>query len=229
MIDKVLAIIPARGGSKGLPNKNILELCGMPLIAWSIKAAQNANCISNILVTSDCKKILSVASEFGAETLLRPSHLATDETAMAPVVEHALSESLKKNINFKYFALLQPTSPLRTSKDIDNAFGLMMEKLSDSVISVVESSPETLKTFILQENGYIKGSVSNLHPFMRRQDLPKVFSANGGIYLMRTSIFMKTNTFITNTTVPYIMEPQYSIDIDSEEDFLDAKRRLESI
>lgn len=215
---KILAVIPARGGSKGLSQKNVLDLCGKPLISWTINASLESNCISKTIVTSDDANILKVAAKYGAETILRPKHLATDSAIITPVITHVL-ESLGNTIDeFDYIALLQPTSPLRTSLHIEQAFKIMLEAKADSVISVSPLGSSVLKTFVL-DNGYLKGAVNNSYPFMSRQDLPDAFQANGAIYIIDIGAFLAQETLLTNKTVPFEMDNVCSIDIDNQEDF----------
>lgn len=217
-IADILAIIPARGGSKGLPGKNIMDLCGKPVIAWSIDSCLQAPCIGSVIVSSDDHLILKAASDYGADTLLRPKELATDSSAMIPVVKHVLGELKEQFSRFKFLALVQPTSPLRSWKHLQDAYDMLIRKEADSVISVFESDRSILKSFVL-ENGVLKGVNNNQYPFSRRQDLPAVYKPNGAIYIIEIEKFMHLGALLTSKTIPYIMNEEDSLDIDNLEDF----------
>jgi len=226
MTKPAVAIIPARGGSKGIPRKNLVELNGAPLIWWSIKAALEVECIQKVIVTSDDDEILSVAEELGADALKRPTELATDEASTLPVLSHALlSIGADELANYQHMVLLQPTSPLRNAKHIEEAFHLLVDSQADGVISVVKQSSSPLKWFV-EENGYLRGAVNNEFPFKRRQDLPSVYSANGAIYIVAVEEFLEKSSLLPNRTVPYCMDSVSSIDIDSLDDLKLAEQEL---
>ncbi|MGE4398764.1 MAG: acylneuraminate cytidylyltransferase family protein [Campylobacterales bacterium] len=213
-----LAVIPARGGSKGIVNKNISQLHGKPLIAWTIEAALNSNSIDSVCVSSDCDEILRIANQYGIECIKRPTELATDEAPTEPTVSHALDYLSKKGSNFDSIVLLQPTSPLRDSADIDNAISDFISHDADSLISVYEPSHSPYKMFTLSKNGYLQGLVDNKTPFMRRQALPRAYMPNGAIYIVKADLFLKNKSFFTDKTIPFSMSPDKSIDIDSHND-----------
>jgi len=212
---KVLSLILARGGSKRLPNKNILELAGKPLIAWSIEASLSSKCVSRTIVSSDDDRILSIAESYGAETVIRPEHLATDIASSEEAMMHAV-----KSIggNFDYIVLLQPTSPLRTSTNIDNAFGAMLNTGATGLISVYECDNSILKAFTINNDGFLNGIHSNKVPFMRKQDLPATYMSNGAIYIIKADYFLQTGQLYSEYTIPYLMSSSESIDIDTAED-----------
>lgn len=212
---KVLAIIPARGGSKGLKDKNIASLLSKPLIAWSIEAALHSSTITNTLVSSDSDTILDIAKQYGASILKRPDALAKDTTPSEPVISHVL-ENVSES--YDYLILLQPTSPLRNSKDIDAAFNLLMRKEADALISVYEPSHHPLKSFTTTAEGYLEGIVNNDYPFMRRQDLPQAMYPNGAIYIISVALFKQTQKLFAEKTLAYLMPQSRSIDVDSQED-----------
>jgi len=221
---KVIAIIPARGGSKGLPKKNIISLGNKPLIAWSIEAALSSKFITNVIVSSDDKDILKVANDYGAQTHLRSASLASDNAKTEPVLVEVLSYLESKNQNFDYLVLLQPTSPLRTVSDIDEAFTILTGKKATSLISVKEPESNPLKSFVLNEEGYMQGIVNNDFPFMPRQALPKVYYPNGAIYIVEVSYFKKSEKLFSNKTVSYVMGAEKSVDIDTKSDILRAEK-----
>lgn len=212
MTKEVLAIIPARGGSKGLPRKNVLDLAGKPLMAWTIEASLNSKYITETIVSSEDDEILRIAKQYSAKTIKRPSNLAKDSSSSEEVVKHVL-ESLDKE--FDYIVLLQPTSPLRTSKDIDDAFELLIKNKASSLISVYEIDNKYLKAFIEDKDGYIEGINNNSYPFIRRQDLPDIYMSNGAIYIIEKKFFIEKNSFYTEKTVPFFMEKSRSVDVDS--------------
>ena len=221
---KVIAIIPARGGSKGLPKKNIISLGNKPLIAWSIEAALSSKFITNVIVSSDDTDILKVANNCGTQTHLRSASLASDNAKTEPVLVEVLSYLESKNQNFDYLVLLQPTSPLRTASDIDEAFTMLIDKKATSLISVKEPESNPLKSFVLNEEGYMQGIVNNDFPFMPRQALPKVFYPNGAIYIVAVPYFKKLEKLFSDKTISYLMSADKSVDIDTKADILRAEK-----
>lgn len=215
MTKTILAIIPARGGSKGLPKKNIIDLAGKPLIAWTIDASLQSKYITKTIVSSDSDEILEIAKEYGADILKRPDKFATDTASSEMVVKHAL-ESL--NMQFDYVILLQPTSPLRDKNDIDGAFEKLFTLEATALISVCEFDNKILKAFKENKDGYLEGISNNKFPFMRRQDLPKTYMSNGAIYIIEVGEFLKNNSFFNDKTISYIMDAMKSLDIDTKED-----------
>ena len=223
---KIISIIPARGGSKGLPKKNILELAGKPLIAWTIESSLKSKYISKTIVSSDCDEILNISSKYGSEILKRPDELARDTTPTEPVVEHIL-QNIKDLGNYSYLVLLQPTSPLRDEKDIDEAISkLIQEKDATALISVKEIDNKILKAFKITNNGYLEGISNNKYPFMRRQDLPKVFMPNGAIYIISINEFLKTKRLFSDNAISYLMNEEKSLDIDTIDDFEKIKNYI---
>lgn len=220
---KVLAIIPARGGSKGLPRKNIIELAGKPLIAWTIEACLNSKYITKTIVSSDDDEILTVSRKYGADTIKRPIELASDVSPSEPIIEHTL-EGLEER--FEYVVFLQPTSPLRGSEDIDTAMDFFLNSDSTALISVCEIDNKVLKALKINSNGYIEGISNNEYPFMRRQDLPKVYMPNGAIYIITTDSFVENRKLFTDKTVAYEMDALHSLDIDSKIDLDEAERYI---
>ncbi|ARV05505.1 acylneuraminate cytidylyltransferase [Polaribacter sp. SA4-10] len=214
---KVIAIIPARGGSKGIPRKNIINFLGKPLIQWTIEAALKSKYITDVVVSSDDDEILKEAKK-NKEVLVikRPFELAQDNSKTVPVLTHVL-ESLKE-IKFDYLILLQPTSPLRTSKDIDLAFKKLLSSEATSLISVCELEHHPYKSFKVDEKGYLQGIINNNYPFYPRQELPKTYKANGAIYIIEEEEFIKKKTLLTNKTTHFEMSTESSLDIDTLDD-----------
>jgi len=228
MTKRILSIIPARGGSKGLPRKNILSLAGKPLVAWTIEASLDSKYITKTIVSSDDDEILDVSKKCGASVIKRPSDLASDSATSESVVSHALSVLQSRGEEFDIIALLQPTSPLRTSLDIDKAFEMMLQNRSNSVISIFEIDNKVLKSLKPNSDGYIEGVFNNQYPFMRRQDLPKVYMPNGAIYIINTNIFERLGSFMTDQTLGYVMSAEMSLDIDTKTDFQNVEKIIKN-
>lgn len=223
MTKKILAIIPARGGSKGLPRKNILDLADKPLIAWTIEASKKSKFITSTLVSSDSDEILSTASIYCADILKRPTELATDISSSEVVIKHVLENTKEK---YDYLVLLQPTSPLRDAVDIDNAFEKLFSSDDTALISVCEYDNKILKAFKENKFGYIEGISNNKYPFMRRQDLPKTFMSNGAIYIIKVDEFLKNKSFFTDKTISFVMDDIKSLDIDTQENLEMAEKYI---
>jgi CMP-N-acetylneuraminic acid synthetase len=213
-----LAVITARGGSKGFPGKNLAPLCGQPLIAFSIEAGRRASRVDRVVVSSDDDQILKVAASLGAHPLLRPADLASDTAASEPVIAHALLSERAEGREYDLVVLLQPTSPLRTSADVDAALALMERTGANSVISVRDYGVAPFKAMVLDENGNLRGLVNNTAPFTRRQDLPTTYRPNGAIYVARTTPFLATGSLLIPPCRPYIMSAERSIDVDLPDD-----------
>ncbi len=228
-IPRVLSIIPARGGSKGLPRKNIINLAGKPLISWTIEASLASDYINKTVVSSEDDEILKIAQYYGSDIIRRPSELSRDSTNSELVIKHVLDEFANDNIVFDYVVLLQPTSPLRSADNIDSAFRILFDNDATAIISVCEINNKVLKAFRKTDNGYMEGIANNFFPFMRRQDLPSVFMPNGAIYIIKTNIFLQNNQLFTDKTLPYEMPENISIDVDTLEDIDKIAKLLESL
>lgn len=225
MTRNVLAIIPARGGSKGLPRKNIIELAGKPLIAWTIEACLNSKYITKTIVSSDDDEILTISSKYGAEVIKRPAALASDISPSEPVIEHVLSVLEEA---FEYIIFLQPTSPLRSKEDIDIAMDFFLNSDATALISVCEIDNKVLKALKIKDNGYLEGISNNEYPFMRRQDLPKIYMPNGAIYIISKDSFVRDGKLLTDKTIAYEMKMPNSLDIDSKADLDKAEKYIMS-
>lgn len=212
-----LAIIPARGGSKRLPRKNIINLCGKPLIQWSIDAAIKSKYIDKVVVTTDDSEILDIVKNSAVEIIKRPSELATDTSTTFDAVQHTLEKIQEK---YDFIVLLQPTSPLREYKHIDEAIELLYQKNADAVVSVTktEHSPlwcNTLPTSNSMEN-FINEKIKNV----RSQDLAEYYRLNGAIYVCKTKKLIEEKSFLIQKNIfAYKMDRVYSIDIDEKIDF----------
>jgi CMP-N,N'-diacetyllegionaminic acid synthase len=230
-LKEILAVIPARGGSVGVPRKNIRQLAGKPLIAHSIEAAQAAPSIDRVIVTTDDPEIAAVAREWRAEVpFLRPAEMAQNDTpGMVPLM-HAI-RWLDEHDGYRpaFVMELQPTSPLRTAADIEAAFALARDRRADAVVSVgpVQHHPYWMKT--LDAGGRLRAFMTPEGPAARRQDLPAVFAPNGAIYLARRDILLQHETFDVEQTFGYMMPAERSLDIDTEFDFQVAALALAKV
>ncbi|ECP5135292.1 acylneuraminate cytidylyltransferase family protein [Campylobacter upsaliensis] len=217
-----LALIPARGGSKGIKKKNLTLLQGKPLLYYTINAAKNSKYIDKIVLSSDCDEILNYGKSQDIEILKRPREFALDDTTSDKVILH----SLQFYKEYDSVILLQPTLPLRTASHIDEAFELFEKEKADSVISVCECDNKILKAFINDEKGYLKGICNNDYPFMSRQKLPKTYISNGAIYILKIKTFLTNPHFLQEKTKYYLMDEKSSIDIDTLEDLKKAAMLL---
>lgn len=212
----VLAVIPARGGSKGIPLKNIYPINGKPLISFSIEAALNSKIIDHVVLSTDIDEIANIASGYkNIKVIRRPDHLAQDSTPTLPVLLHVLDQFPDEK-KPEIIITLQPTSPLRTSEHINNAIKLLTKDF-DSCVSVcaVEHSP--YKMFTLQQGLLVK-LLADVDFGIPRQLLPTVYRENGAIYVTWTDTLIRRNSIWGDKIVPYVMEQEDSIDIDTISD-----------
>ena len=217
-IPTVLTIITARGGSKGLPRKNILPLNGTPMNGYTIKAAQQSNYLSSnpVIVSTDDLEIARIARDLGADVpFIRPDELAVDNMTIYPVLSHALLW-FQEHRNFypDYTMLLQPTSPLRTSGDIDEAMQILVDNNADGVVSVYPSHPHPYLSKKIV-NGRLATLIESDTIYSRRQDMPSSYTLNGALYIAKSKLLLDNQTFYNENTYPYIMPIERSIDIDS--------------
>lgn len=227
---RLLSIIPARGGSKGIPRKNLYPLAGKPLIAWTIDAARAARSLDRIIVSTDDDEIATVARSLGAEVIMRPHELSQDKTPTLPVLQHvlsALAESQKYSPDS--VMTLQPTSPLRTARHIDEAADLFSRDANaDSLVSTI-SVPHIfhpLSVMRCDVDGYLRPFIEGNMP-LRRQDKQGVVARNGAaIYITRTHRL--TDYVFGGRLIGYSMDPAESVDIDSIDDMVEAERLLRS-
>ncbi|MEK9174760.1 MAG: acylneuraminate cytidylyltransferase family protein [Patescibacteria group bacterium] len=235
---KILGVITARGGSKGIPRKNIKDLCGQPLIAYTIKAAQESGIFDRIVLSTDDAEIAEVARKYSVEVpFIRPAELAQDATPHLPVMQHAvkwLAEN--ENYNPDLVAILQPTAPLRQSQHLKEALDLMLKLKADSVVGVTEIpghfSPYWAVTY--DENNF--GKLFTGEPIRdripRRQSFPKkTYSNNGALYVFKPGLLFDAErpSFYGEKVAIYPMAEKYSINIDSLEDWYLAEKILETI
>jgi len=225
---KVLAVIPARGGSKGIPRKNIRPLRGVPLIAYTIRAALACPAITETVVSTDDEEIRHVAVAHGAQVpFVRPDHLSTDTALAVPTIQHAVAEMEQlRGIRYDYVAMLQPTTPLRSGEDLSAAIGRLVAEGADGIISVIPVGnwhPMKMKRFVADTLvDYEPPPVEN----PPRQSLPPVYMVNGALYASRRDVLMEQNSFRGQRCLGYVMPQERSVNIDEEVDFVVAEYLL---
>lgn len=219
---KVLAVIPARGGSKGVPRKNIRPVCGKPLIAYSIETALAArDLLYRVLVSTDDAEIAAIARQYGAETpFLRPAELAADNAPTAPVLQHAVRFVEEQDkVRMDWVLLLQPTDPFRTVQDIQAALALAQQGGCDSVISVVQVfavHPILMKR--IENDQLLPYCIQEKEGTRRQNYQPPAFMRNGAIYLTRRDVLIERGSLWGDVIRPYIMPPERSVSVDNELD-----------
>ena len=226
---RILFLIPARGGSKGLPNKNIKNLANKPLIQYTIDQVKELKNNSNdICISTDSIEIIKCVEELGIKVpFVRPEIYSSDTSTSESVILHAINWYKNSNIYFDVIVLLQPTSPMRTLQDIKNAISLYHENL-DMVVSVKKTrSNPYFNLYEENENGYLsKSKVSN---FTRRQDCPEIYELNGAIYVLNVKSFLEKGFSNLNKIIKYEMCEESSVDIDTIEDFLYAEKLIKNV
>lgn len=219
---KTLAVIPARGGSKGLPGKNIRSFMGLPLIAHSILCARMSPQIKAIVVSTDSPEIASVARAYGIEVPeLRPGELARDDTPMIPVLQHALKLAEVNGERFDAVLLLDPTSPGRLPADIARAQTLLAERThGDMVVAVSEPAFNPIWICMVEKNGLLEKLIP-AQAYTRRQDVPTVYRINAALYLFRREFLLGTNaaTWLNSRIVPLIIPENRAVHIDDIDEF----------
>lgn len=219
-----LAIIPARSGSKGLPNKNIKELCGKPLIAWSIEAGLESKYIDEVVVSTDSQEYANIAKKYGAKTpFLRPQELSLDASTTFESIKHTIDfyqNNLKKR--FDYIVLLEPTSPLRESQDIDQAIEMLFSNQNaDAIVGIckTESQNPVFLVKLLSQTQTIEGYVNKDFSPIRRQDISELYFFEGTIYISKTSTLLQYKNFYHHKTMGYVVPKWKSLEVDDDDDF----------
>ncbi len=229
---EVLAIIPARGGSKGIPRKNILDFSGHPLLTYSIAAGLNAKSINRVIVSTDDMEIAEIARCYGAEIpFLRPAQYAQDNTPDLPVFVHALQWLIRhEDYRPDVVVHLRPTSPLRRVKQIDASVQLLLDHpKADSVRTVITPSQNPFKMWTIQANGFLKPLIKTKRQEaynLPRQVLPKVFWQTGYMDAIRTSTILEKHSMTGNRILPLVLNPSDWIDIDTPDDWQKAENLL---
>lgn len=215
---KILALIPARGGSKGVPRKNIRMLGNRPLIGWTIDAAKKSKYIDRLILSSEDEEIISLARECGCEVpFIRPAELASDDApGIAPVL-HAVGAVEEQ---FDYLVLLQPTSPFRSSEDIDGVIQMCIENDADSCVSVTESEKHPAWMFRIAETGCLESIFDTEDLATHRQHLESVYALNGAVYVVNVKVLCEQKRLLVpGNTLAYPMPHERSFDIDTLFDF----------
>jgi len=217
--EPVLALVPARGGSKGLPRKNLALLQGRPLVEFTLVAAKQSRTVDVTYLSSDDREILEVAERVGAIPLLRPAEYATDHASAVDVVRHFIGViPAAERARNPFIVYLQPTSPLRTAHHIDQAFQLLAEQNATTLVSVSALECSPFKSFRIDDDGRLKSLFDEKLSNARRHDLPAAFIPNGAIYVFRVEEFLSRGGFPSDGSVPFVMDSSVSVDVDTRED-----------
>jgi len=228
---KILGLIPARGGSKGVPGKNIKILGDKPLIAYTIESAQQAEGLKMTIVSTDAQDIFEIASNFGlTPPFLRPENLALDATSSLQVVQHAIAFFESQNVFFDAVCLLQPTNPFRETGFIDQAIAKFIDSAADSLVSVLPIPHEFNPHWAFEENekGLLKIATGEAQIISRRQDLPKAFFRDGSVYITKTEV-IKNGSLYGNSTAYLERNPEFHVNIDTLADWEKAEALLNKI
>lgn len=218
--DRCLAVIPARGGSKGVPKKNIRLLNGKPLIAYTIEAALESGIFDNVIVSTDSEDIADISRKYGATVpFIRPDNLSGDLVSSDDVILHAIEYYEQLGDNYKYVCKLQPTSPLRTSKHIQEAYDILKQQNSNYVVSVCECEHSPQWSGTIDEDMRLDNFIKDDFKRACRQQIEKYYRLNGAIYFGNIKQFKADKTFLGNNSLAYIMSTEESVDIDNELDF----------
>ena len=228
--NRIWAIIPARGGSKGIPRKNIAKIAGKPLIAYSIEQALESNYVEDIFVSSEDDEIKGISLQYGASLLDRPLNLSTDSTSTMEVLKYSIGlmdEIIGSRV--ENIILLQATTPLRKIDDIDNSIKLFFDEKADSVISVVES-PHNFHPFWAKAlvDGCLRPLIKTENLITRRQDLPKTYHHNGQIYITTRENLFQNEDWLQAKCLPFICRDNNCINIDTLDEFKVAEKKLKS-
>ena len=221
---KVLAVVPARGGSRGVPRKNVRELAGKPLVAYTIEAALRSRSINRVVLSTDDDEIAEVGRQFGADVpFLRPAELAQDDTPTLPVVLHAMSSVERAGEHYDAVCLLQPTNPFRRPELIDECVQAL--EGADAVVSVLrvphEYNPHWV--YFMTEDGRLQLATGETEPITRRQALPPAYHREGSVYVTRWDVIKNHGTLYGARLVGVETDPLRSVNIDTEDDWLRAE------
>jgi len=227
---KVLGLIPARGGSKGVSRKNIRLLLGKPMLAYTIEAAKNAGRLTRVILSTEDEEIAEVGLKYGVDVpFMRPAELARDTTPTLPVIQHAIESLEAIGEVYDAICLLQPTNPLRRAEDIDNCIELFEETGADSVISIRQVPHEYNPKWVYWKNadGKMVLTTGETAPISRRQDLPPAFHREGSVYVTRKTVLFEAGNLYGTDVHGYEIEPEHSVNIDTLEDWNEVERRLQ--
>lgn len=226
---RVLGLVTARGGSKGVPRKNIREMNGKPLLAYTAEAAFDARSLSRVVLSTDDDAIAEVGRNWGMDVpFIRPGSLAQDTTPSIDVVIHAIAELEKAGDGFDAVCLLQPTNPLRRAEDIDACVELLVTSKADTVLSILPVPNEYNPKWVYwrSQAGSLSLVTGDNEPVPRRQELPPAYHRDGSVYVTRTSVIRERGTLYGDAVLGYEMRPEFSSNIDTEEDWCRVEKRL---
>lgn len=228
---KILGIIPARGGSKGVPRKNIRKLAGRPLIEYTLDACRAAVSLTKFTISTEDDEIAKISLANGAHVTNRPAELARDDTPSLPVIQHAVTAYEKEfGLKFDAICLLQPTTPLRRGEDIDNAVKQFLETKTDSLVSVCQI-PDKFHpnwAYLRNEEGRLVRAISSKELEPRRQGLSPSYFRDGSIYLVRRNVLLNGNSLYGDSISPFINNSQFALNIDTPEDWALAEQLFSS-
>lgn len=223
-LPRILAIVPARGGSKGIPGKNIKPLAGRPLIAWTLSSAKQSSVIDRLLVSTDSREIASVCETLGTPVpWLRPAELARDESPSIDFVLHALDRLAEEGYAPDAVLLLQPTSPLRSADSIKKAVELYAREGAQSLVSVSEVGDHPYKSYFIKPDGRLRPVVPDAPRTVRRQDLPPVYATDGSIYITSPARLRASREFVSPDSVAFVSPPEEGLDLDTPQDWAVAE------
>ena len=226
---RVLGLIPARGGSKGVPRKNIRDLCGKPLLQYTAESARASRLLSRVVLSTDDREIAGIGLKCGLDVpFMRPAELAADAAPSLPVVRHALEWLAAHGDDFDAVCLLQPTHPLRRPGDIDGCIRLLEETGADSVVTVLPVPPEHNPhwVFFREPDGGLRLSTGESRLIPRRQDLPPAFHREGSVYVTRRDVVLKGDSLLGDRVIGFPVDPSGSVNIDTQEDWERAENMI---
>jgi CMP-N-acetylneuraminic acid synthetase len=228
---RTLGIVPARGGSKGVPRKNVRPLCGKPLLAYTAEAALASRCLTRTVLSTDDAEIAEVGRRCGLEVpFLRPAELAADDSPTLGLVQHALTFFKERGTVFDAVCILQPTTPLRPAEYIDGCITLLEQSGADAVVTIVPVPPECNPHWVYFRgaDGRIVLSTGEPVPIPRRQDLPPAFRREGSVYVTRSEIVLERGSLFGDKLVGYEVDAERSVDINTPSEWMSAERMLEA-
>lgn len=225
---KIIAMIPARAGSKGIKDKNIRDLCGKPLIAYSIEVARQCDYIDEVFVSTDSPRIKEIAEKYGASVpFFRSEELASDEAKIIDAMLFSLEKLKARNCTYDYVMLLQPTQPIRSVKLLKSIVEKMIDEDLESLVTIcpVEECPILMRT--MDAEGKLS-SVLSMSSTVRRQDFPEFYKVNGSVYMNKINASFNEETSLNDNQYGYVMSRRESIDIDTLEDFERAEHQIQN-
>ena len=223
---EILGIIPARAGSKGLPHKNMKLFCGKPLISWTIEAALTSKYIDKVIVSTDSLEIAKISNQYGElAPFIRPAFLSTDTAPSIDVIRHVCEYSKEQySKEFDYISLLEPTSPLRETSDIDNAIFILNSKNGSSIVGISETESQNPAFLVKKDTeDFISWYDTSQSIGIRRQEIDPIFYLEGSIYVSKRDKLFEENSFYHDETIGYTMSKDKSLEIDDEFEFIMAE------